>query len=234
MNSWGQGWGNKGFLWLSYQQLMKYGTYLIQMIDGEEGAVSAKEDKPQLSGSIEFIKLDETIMPVKRTKINTRSITVEDDKEAEYSQYKLVENYPGGTAFKIKFTTTAPAYVHIFSRDDKQQVSRLFPFNSTVSAAINSNNATVYIPSETKHARLSNDPGSENICVLYSKNSINFEELLNYVSTSKLSLSEAIQGRFKYSLMPLNQVEFANENVSFKAPANNDKVVCFFIQLEHH
>jgi hypothetical protein len=262
MNSWGTEWGNKGFFWLTYDQLIKYGNYIVEMVDYEGSSAPPSQnidipknviDKPtpekpieipkiekpvkpllQLSGNIEFVTLDGSTMPVKRTKITTRSITVEDDEQAEYSQYKLVENYPGGTAFKIKFTTTAPAYVYIFSEDDKQVISRLFPYSPAISAAINSNNATVYFPSESKHARLSNTPGVENICVLYSKNEINFEEFLQKVQKEKTPLTMAIKTEFAKNLIELKKVQFANDTIGFKAPADEDKMICFFIKLEHN
>ena len=191
-------------------------------------------NQEELSGKIDFIKLDESSMPVKRTKINTRSFEVEDDKQAEYSLYKFPETYPGGTSFKIKFTTSAPAYVYIFSEDDKGIISKFFPYKSSISAAINSFNATVYLPSETVHARLSPTPGRENICVLYSKTELDFEALLNYISDHKATIGEAVKANYLSRLMNINQVKFDEDAINFKAPANENSLLCFFIELDHN
>ena len=229
MNSWGVNWGNHGFFWLSYQQAIKYGNYAVEMMDFES---NSKQE--ELSGKIDFIGLDETPMTVKRAKINTRSFEVEDDIQADFSLYKFSESYPGGTSFKIKFTTNAPAFVYIFSKDDKGIVSKFFPYNSTISPAINSSNATIYLPSETKHARISSIPGKENICVLYSKSELNFESLLSDINTNKVSISEAVKAKYQTRLLNLKEVMFEDNAINFKAPVNENSLLCFFIDLEHY
>jgi hypothetical protein len=213
--------------------MIDYGNAALELMDNEGTVKDVVIEKPKLSGRIEFVKLDGNPMPVTRTKISTRSITVEDDEQAEYSQYRLKETYPGGTAFKIKFTTTAPAYVYIFGEDDKQVISRLFPFNPSISAAINSKNATVFLPSENRHARLSNQPGKENICVLYSKQQINFEDLLSSLKQQKVRIGEAVKNKFGNNLLPIKQVKFSEDNIAFEAPADETKMLCFFVELEH-
>lgn len=229
MNSWGTGWGDKGYFWLTYQQMIGYGNYAVEMMDFE-----GEKEKPQLSGNMEFVKLDGTPMPVKRTMINTRSFTVEDDANADFSLYKLTETFTGGTQFKLKFATNSPAYVYIFAEDDKGIISRFFPYNPTVSAAINSSNATVYLPAENKHARLSTVAGKENICVLYSKNELDFESLLTFINNTKTSIYQAVKDKYGAKLMDLKQVKFDDDKINFKAPVNESSVLCFFIELKHN
>ena len=183
---------------------------------------------------MEFIKLDESIMPVSRAKVNTRSIIVEDDDKADYSLYKFTETYTGGMAFKIKFSTNAPSYIYVFGEDEKNVVSRLFPYNATVSAAINSSNATYYLPSETKHARLSNGYGKENICVLYSKTAIDFEGLMNYISNSNSSIYQGVKDLLGNRVLDIKKVKFEDDKIAFEAPADDKSVLCFFIELEHN
>ncbi len=226
MNSWGTDWGNAGFFWLTYEQMQQYGNYAVEMMDRE--AV-----QPEIKGSIDFVLLDGSSMPFARTKITTRSITVEDDDKADYSSYRFTQNYPGGTAFKIKFTTDAPAFVYIFSMDDKQVISKLFPYASNISPAINSTDATVYLPSESKHARLSNDPGTEKICVLYSKTPLDLEALMNSITQSPSKMYETIMDRYKEQLVPVKNIQFGDDKISFDTKAGDQQLVCFFINLDH-
>ena len=231
MNSWGPNWANGGFFWLTYDQMISYGNYAVEMMDFE---IVKPEVKPEISGDIEFISLEGATMPVVRKKVNTRSIIVEDDDKADYSLYKFTTVYPGGTAFKMKFGTNAPSYIYVFAEDDKAVVSRLFPYNRTVSAAVNSANATYFFPSETKHARLSNTPGKENICVLYSKSEIDFEGLMDYINTSKVPIYQAVKDKLAARLLDLKKVKFVDDKISFKAPSEDRSVLCFFIELEHN
>lgn len=231
MNSWGPGWGNRGFFWLTYDQMIAYGNYAVEMMDQE---IKTVEKKPEIMGNIEFISLDQKTMPVKRSKVTTRSIIVEDDETADYSLYKFVENYAGGTAFKMKFNTNAPSYMYVFAEDDQSVISRLFPYNKTVSAAINSPNATYFFPSETKHARLSKTPGKENICVLFSKTEIDFEGLMSYISNTKVNIYQAVKDKLADRLLDLKKVKFTDDKISFEAPAEDKSVLCFFIEMEHN
>lgn len=226
INSWGTTWGNKGFFWLTYQQMQQYGNYVVEMMDREA-------EQAEIKGSIDFILLGGSSMPVTRTKITTRSISVEDDEKADYSSYRLSENYPGGTAFKIKFTTNAPAFVYIFSVDDKNVVSKLFPYADGISPAINSADATVYLPSESKHARLSNDPGSEKICVLYSKSPLDFNWLMSSITQAPSKMYETIMAAYQNQLIPVKNVSFGNDKISFSTKAEEKQMVCFFIDLNH-
>jgi len=228
MNSWGTLWGNGGFFWLTYQQILQYGNYAVEMMDRE-----AAVEQPEIKGSMDFILLDGTSMPVVRSKINTRSITVEDDDKADYSSYRLAENYAGGTAFKIKFTTNAPAFVYIFSVDDKNVVSKLFPYADDVSPAINSADATVYLPSESKHARLSNEPGSEKICVLYSKSPLDFSRLMGSINNAPSKMYETIMAAYQTQLIPVKKIAFGNDKISFNAKSEEQQLLCFFIDLNH-
>ncbi len=227
MNSWGSSWGNGGFFWLTYAQMQQYGNYAVEMMDREAAP------EPEIKGSMDFVLLDGSSMPVARTKITTRSITVEDDDQADYSSYKLTQNYSGGTAFKIKFTTNAPAFVYIFSMDDKQIISKLFPYATDISPAINSADATVYLPSESKHARLSNEPGSEKICVLYSKSPIDFDRLMGRITQAPSKMYETIMDTYKDQLVPVKNVQFGNDKISFDTKAGEQQMVCFFIDLNH-
>lgn len=226
MNSWGTGWGNSGFVWITYPQMEAYGNYAIEMMDKEAG-------QPEIKGSMDFVLLDGSSMPVQRSKITTRSISVEDDDAADYSSYHLAENYPGGTAFKIKFTTSAPAFVYIFSVDDKNVVSKLFPYAAEISPAINSADATVYLPGENKHARLSNDPGTEKICVLYSKKQIDFNTLMADIMKAPSKMYETIMSDYKDQIIPVKNISFGNDKISFDAKASEQQMVCFFVNLNH-
>lgn len=226
MNSWGSNWGNRGFVWITYPQMQQYGNYAVEMMDRE--AV-----QPEINGSIDFVLLDGSSMPVKRTGITTRSISVEDDDAADYSSYSLKENYAGGTAFKIKFTTNAPAFVYLFSVDDKNVVSTLFPYAANISPAINSTNATVYLPAENKHARLSKEPGTEKICVLYSKSPLDFTSLMKQINQEPANMYETIMQQYKDQILPVKNISFCDDRITFHAKASEQQLVCFFINLNH-
>ena len=240
INSWGKDWGNNGFFWLTYDQLMQYGSYALEMMDREDynGDASRGLDAPQLRGSLDFVLRndfgnDAGVMPVLRTRIDSRANIVDDDSKASFSNYTLSENYSGGTKFKIKFTTNAPAFVYIFSIDNNKTVSTLFPYADNVSPAINSTNATIYLPSEEKHYTLNGDANRDQICVLYSKTAIDFNNLKSKISTSSSNIYETMSALYKNQIIPVKKINFKDNQISFVSTAAEQELVCFFIDMNH-
>ncbi|HLY68281.1 MAG TPA: C1 family peptidase [Puia sp.] len=240
MNSWGTAWGNNGFFWLTYDQVMQYGSYALEMMDREDytGSVSRGLGAPQLKGSLDFVLVndfgnDAGTMPVLRTGIDSRSSVVTDDNNADFSNYTLTESYPGGTKFKIKFTTNAPAFVYIFSIDNNKVVSTLFPYAGNVSPAINSTDATIYLPSEEKHYTLNADAERDKICVLYSKTALDFNRLGSKISNSPSGIYETIKGLFNHQIIAVKNINFSDNQISFLTNAAEEELVCFFIDMNH-
>ena len=146
MNSWGNNWGNKGFFWLPYKQVMKDGNYVVELMDFEAG-------KSILSGNMEFVKLNSTgsdiPLAVTLKKITKGNIVVKPTENADYYLYTLTENLKTGDQFKMKFSTNSKCYVYVFAEDNRKKISPLFPPIPTISAAVNSTNATYYFPSDS-------------------------------------------------------------------------------------
>ena len=229
LNSWGRDWGNNGFCWFTYDQIMQYGSYALELMDREsyDASVTRSLGEPQLKGNFDFVidndfGNDVGTMPVLRSTGN-----------GIFSSYSLSQSYAGGTKFKIKFTTNAPAFVYIFSADDKNVISTLFPYADNVSPVINSTNATVYLPSELKHYTLNADANTDKICVLYSKSAIDFNDLRSKIIQSPSNVYETIQQMFGSRIIPLRDIKFNNDAISFSYKALEDQLVCFFIELNH-
>ncbi len=237
MNSWGTGWGNQGFFWITYQQLKTYGTYALELMDKEvyDGSASNNAAQPQLKGKLSFIIVNDygndiDSMPVVRNDINSSST---ENNKISFCNYTLKENYSADTKFKIKFTTNAPAFVYIFSVDDKKKVSKLFPYADNVSAAINSTNATVYFPFDSLHFKFGKNSGKDKICVLYSKSAIDFYDLKENISNTQSNMYQSISKQFDKQIIPLKRISFSNNIINFSTNAAEDELVCFFIDLNH-
>lgn len=238
MNSWGTEWGNQGFFWITYEQIKQYGSYALEMMDREVYDIKASRGltPPQIKGSLDFVLTNDFgnevgSMPVLRTAMDGLAQVVTDESKAVFSNYKLVENYQAGQRFKIKFTTNAPAFVYIFSIDDKQVVSTLFPYADNISAAINSTDATVYLPSETKNYKLNDDANRDRICILYSKSPLDFDLLKGKISGTPSGYFQAIRSLYNNRIIPVKKIDFKNDQISFGSLAAEQELICFFVDL---
>lgn len=227
INSWGTRWGNKGFGWITYQQVMKYGNYIVEMMDYETG-------KTSIAGMIEFIETDEQnrekTMPVVRDQSSAEG---KEGLSPVSSFYRLVNSYSAGTRFKLKFNSAAPCYMYVFAQDTRGEISRLFPPDPSVSAAVNAPNATYYFPSDSTHARLDHTVGKENFCILYSKGALDLEELLNHIRVSGVSIFQAVKDKLGPRLLNPQKMQFRTDKMSFQGPAEEGAVLCLFAEMNH-
>jgi Papain family cysteine protease len=243
MNSWGTEWGQGGFFWMTYDQLITYGSYALELMDRESydrNLTSRGLGDPKITGSLEFVETDDAgnivkPMPVVRSVVNENGEPSTDPAKAAFSYYRFSDSYPGGTTrFKILFTTNAPAFVYIFSLDDKGELSRMFPYADNVSPAINSYDATVILPLGTKRYRLNAGATTDRICVLYSKSPLDIEALKQAIKgSSGIPFYQLIRKQFGNKLIPLQKIKFQGDKIKFSTSAGEEELVCLFAELNH-
>lgn len=240
MNSWGTEWGNQGFGWISYEQLKTFGRYALELMDREsyDPGTTRSMGNPKLKGSLDFVLVDEggieiKAMPTVRSFINKDGNEVADPSKASFTNYRLIEKYMANQRFKIGFTTNAPAFVYIFAIDDQQTISPLFPYADNVSPAINSTNATVYLPSETKGYRIKPGAKRDQLIVIYSKLPINYSELMTEINSAPSKYLETIATRFGTRMIPVRGIQFAGEKISFEVPAREEQLICFLVDINY-
>lgn len=243
MNSWGTDWGQGGFFWMTYDQMMSFGSYALELMDKESydrNLTSRGLGDPKITGSLEFMESDDNgnfirPMPVLRSVMDDKGSPSDDPARAVFSNYRFAESYPGGTTrFKILFTTNAPAFVYIFSVDDKGELSRMFPYADNVSPAINSSEATVILPLGTKRYRLNAGASVDRICVLYSKSPLDLDALKNRIRSNPGSpFQQLIREELGKKIIPLQRIRFQGDKIQFSTSAAEEELICFFVELNH-
>lgn len=247
MNSWGEDWGDNGFGWITYEDMEKYGSYALELMDKEsyDPKVTRALGDPKITGSLNFIQTSDFgniigNMPVTRYFVDEKGNTVSDPNKASFAHYKFSNNYKGGnTFFKIQFVTNAPAFVYILDIDDKNTVSRLFPYEENISPAINSTNATVIFPLDDpktglkRRFELNADASVEKICILYSKTALNYAELVQRINSSPTTPYATIKNLYNNSLIKVKDLQTENNLISFSSLAKENDIVCLFAELNH-
>ena len=237
MNSWGTEWGNNGYFWITYDQIIKHGSYALELMDREVYDKKITRGlQPEIKGSLDFVVTNDFgsevgAMKFLRAGVGANDGVAQTNSNAVFASYRLVESYPANQRFKIKFTTSAPAFVYILSVDDNGVVSTLFPYADNISPAINSANATVYLPSETKNYKLNDDASREKICVLYSKTALDFNALKTYIASAPANIYGAVAALYNQRIIAVKNIDFSDNAISFNSLAAEPELICFFIDL---
>src|SRR5690606_31041502 len=108
------------------------------------------------------------------------------------TRYKASQAYPSGTRFRIYISNNEPAYVYAISTDLSNEITKIFPYEAGISAALTDKRNDVAIPDEEHYIAFDNNPGKNFLCVLYSKNELNIDDLVGKIALAQGSFNEKV------------------------------------------
>jgi len=214
MNSWGTDWGNSGFIWITYNDFHAFVKYAFEMIKFKS---SIKNITTNLSGSVKFVKSDGTISTAK---INN-------------GIYILNEAYKSGTKFRLYLSNSEPAFVYAFGFDATKKTFTIFPNEPNISSALNYSNNRVAIPDEDYYIQTDNTIGKDYICVIYSKNKLNIEEIKQKIENSTGTFSERVNTNLINMLVNKENITINPLKIAFSVKNSKKSVVAIIIETEH-
>ncbi len=214
INSWGTQWGNEGFIWISYENFHKFVKYAYEMIDFR---TSVAENNFSLAGSIKFIKADGTESPV------------------SFSQgiYKLDNPYKSGTLFRLYISNSAPAYVYAFGYDATKKTFTIFPYAKNISPALNYAQNDVAIPDEDHYIQTDNTTGKDYLCILYSKNKLDIDDIKSQIENTYGSFKDRINYVLKNQLIQEELIQFNQKKIAFSVKNNKKNIVALIVETIH-
>lgn len=85
--------------------------------------------------------------------------------------------YKSGTKFRIYISNNEPAFVYAFGTDLTGELYPVFPRKPGISPALTYKQNNVAIPDEDHYIEMDNTTGTDYLCVLYSLNPLDYEEI---------------------------------------------------------
>ena len=229
-NSWGINWGNKGYIWIRYADFARFVKYAYEFVDLPD----AKPDMPDLSGSIKLVLSTGEQMPANLL-ISTRGLKVVNAQTTPepLTIYKTANPYASGTNFRIYISNNEPAYVYAISSDLSNTVTKIFPYEDNISAALNYKKNDVALPDEDHYIQFDNQPGKDFLCVLYSRNELNINDLIARISAKTGTFNQRVYSVLSDKIADPKDIQFSNNNIAFKGNSNGKDMVALMVELDH-
>ena len=186
----------------------------------------------KLGGELTLKLSNGSMMPVSLSDGATRNFNI---VKATKTTYKVNETYSSGTQFRIYLNSKQRGYVYLigYGSSDKS-VNKLYPF-ANFSDYFNYTNSEIAIPNEDYFIEFDNNPGQDILCVLYSKEKLNINNIVNNAKFGSGDFVSRIKQALSNKMFSGNNISFSKDKISFEATSKSSlaKVVPIFISMNH-
>ncbi|NVJ87860.1 MAG: DUF4384 domain-containing protein [Flavobacteriaceae bacterium] len=251
MNSWGTRFGNNGFLWIKYADFERQVKTAYVVVDkandfnnnnininnnnnnnnnNKNNNISYTSNK--LGGELTLKLSNGANMPISLSEGATRNFNI---VKATKTTYKVNQTYTSGTQFRIYLKSKQTGYVYLvgYGASDKS-VSKLYPF-ANYSDYFSYVNSEIAIPNEDYFIEFDNKPGRDILCVLYSKEKLDINSIVNKVRYGNGDFVTKMKNALSSKMFKGTSVKFSSDKISFDATSTSStaKVVPIFIEMNH-
>jgi hypothetical protein len=214
INSWGTGWGNKGFIWLKYSDFDYFCQWAFEMID----AVVKDSTEADLAGSLAFRESNGEFM---KTRFTGQSFITE-------------QSYPTGSLFELRISNSQPAYVYAFSTDTTGVINKIFPQSEKVSAFLPYHQNNVAIPDEDSYNELDSSKGTSYYCFLYSKQALSIDEIIRKISIGDGGFLQKLSSALGNKAVDMKNMHFTLDDlIGFNGRSLGKTVLPIVVEIRH-
>lgn len=211
MNSWGEEWGDGGFIWVSYKDFNKFCFEAYDMIIQEE-------NHNALEGTLSLeLSAGESVPFYLKNGV-----------------YETKNSYQSGTMFRLALSNHEPMFVYILGSDLQSQDYKIFPANANISTLLPHNNTTIMFPAAPKYIELDKNVGTDYICVLYATEKIDMD-IMEALKEKQGDLPERIKEVFGERLLSPQEIDRSTkkDEIYFKSTHKFRDIAAIFVAIQH-
>ncbi len=219
VNSWGNRWGNNGFIWVRYADFVNYTKYAYEMIPAKK-TIKAKS---VLAGELTMKLYDGSEMGIKKGSgkykksiLGWQTVEVEEDVQS-IGDYETTKIHEENTRYRMYAKVNKPAYVYVLAADSDQRNGMLFPHKEGISPYISYENTEVLIPREKSWFKLQGDVASDYTVVIFSEKKIDVSKVKDQLDDLKGDLVDKLYVIFKDELIDRDNVKLDANKMAFEA-----------------
>lgn len=233
MNSWGTNWGENGFVWVKYSDFAKYVDQAYEIYVKKHSYPEPKptpKPTPKPKPAPKPISLNDLSGEITlQLSTGEKMVPLLDQVNGVYS---IAEEYISGTRYRIYISNNEPAYVYVIGSDLKNNVSKVFPPTDNISAALTYRSNHIAIPDETYYVEMDNTIGKDYMCVLYSKDVLDINDIVNKIKSEDGSFSEKVRNVISDKMATTNDIRYVLNNIGFSAKTEKS-VVPVIVEIKH-
>jgi len=223
INSWGANWGESGFCWIEYADLVAFCQTAFEVIEIPKVIVT----ETFLEGEITFELRDGNSMQAVKSSNNENS---------EIVSYKTSKNYESGTMFRFYISNSKPAYIYAIASDLAGGINKIFPHKENISPYLGYSKSSIPFPSESAYIRMDNTAGTDFLCILYSKEELDIDAIKEKMeSQAGKSFYSKLNYALGSKLIPFKSINYQEDGIGFetKLPDDDSSVVPVIIEINH-
>ena len=235
VNSWGTGWGDKGFAWVKYTDFEDFAFYGFEAVP-MTAAPNPQPTKVTLGLKASFELLGGTAMGVKRVVPPTGIDIGNNIKSSSFTNYVFDKAYTSGTQFQFSCDVKKESYVYVLASDYDNVVNRAFPVDNTFSALIPYGNSQFIFPSPEHYLYLDNNSGKEFICFLVSHKEVDFDKLTDDIKKQGSGeFFEKVKAALGNRFLEQSGISYKEGIIDFELELeeSSDKVAMIVVELNH-
>lgn len=235
VNSWGENWGNTGFIWVRYNDFAKFTRYAFEMIPQKK---TVKKEKKLLAGALDLKLFDGSMMEVtqgsgtyEKSVLGWQNVVMEEQKQS-IGDYATKNTYPQNTKYRMYAKVNKPAYVYVIGADSDGKSGVLFPHKEDVSPYIGYENTSVVVPGEKYWFRLNGDVASDYSIVIFSEDKIDINEAKQRIDATEGNLLDKLYIIFKDELINKKDVKLSEHEIGFSAEYNQGTMALMILDIK--